>query len=77
MMGLWKIVDNEELMECKRGDPVIYVCNGKDFQISWKKCLERNNLCTGNRYCISTNKINATRTSFIKQTKSIWNREET
>ena len=29
--------------------------------------MERNNLCTGNGYCISKNKVNTTRTSFMKQ----------
>ena len=31
------VVDNEELMECIRGDPVIYVRNMTDFKIAWKK----------------------------------------
>ena len=26
-----KVVDNEELMQCMRGDPVIYVYCSKDF----------------------------------------------
>ena len=35
-----KLVDNEELMKWMRGDPVIYIRNGKD----WKK---GNNLSDG------------------------------
>ena len=31
------MVDNEELMECIRGDSVIDVHSGKDFKIPWKK----------------------------------------
>ena len=71
-----KVVHNEELMECMR---VIYVRSSRDFKIAWKeKCMEKNNLGTGNRYyCISTNKVNTTRTSFKKQASSIWNMKET
>ena len=39
--------------------------------------MERNSLCIEYRYCISTNKVNTTRTSFKKQLSSTWNREET
>ena len=44
-----KVVDNEKLMECMREK---------------KKSMERKNLCTGSRYCISTNEVNTTTTSF-------------
>ena len=44
-------------MECIRGDPDIYFRNTKGFKLpERKKCIERNNLCTENRCCISTNK---------------------
>ena len=33
---LERIVGNEELIECKRGNPVIHVCSSKDF----KNCLK-------------------------------------
>ena len=29
--------NNKELIERIRGDPVIYVCSIKDFEIAWKK----------------------------------------
>ena len=32
-----EVVDNKELMECMRGDPIIYVRSSKDFKIAWKK----------------------------------------
>ena len=73
-----KVVDNEELMQATRGNPVIYVRSSKDFEIAWKKkkCMERNNLCTGNRYCISPS-TKLLKTNFMKQATSIWNKEET
>ena len=50
-----KVVDNEELMERMRGNSAIYVRSSKDFKfLEKKKCIERNNFCTGNRYSIRT-----------------------
>ena len=43
---LEKVVDKEELMECIRCD-----------QVNCVSSVEKNILCTGNRYCISTNKV--------------------
>ena len=31
------IVDSVELMECIRGDSVIYLCSNKGFKIAWEK----------------------------------------
>ena len=62
-----RIVYNEELMACMGSDLVIYVHSKKDFEfLERKKCMEINNLCTGNIYCISANKVNTTRFSFVK-----------
>ena len=68
-----KTVDNEELTECMKGDPVIYFRSSKDFKIAWKeKCKERNNLCSGKR-CIlyqgknKANKVNTARTSSMNR----------
>ena len=37
-MQLWKQeVNNVELMECMRGDTVIYVCTSKDVKVVWKE----------------------------------------
>ena len=51
-----KIVESDELMKCIRGEPVIYVHSSKYFKIALKekKCMEKNNLCTRDKYCIST-----------------------
>lgn len=45
-----KVVDSEELMDCIRGDSVIYLCSNKGFKIAREKniCIETNDLCTGN-----------------------------
>ena len=32
-----KVADSEELMECIRGDSVIYFCSNKGFKIAWEK----------------------------------------
>ena len=32
-----KVVHNEELIECIRGDPIIYVRSRADFKITWKE----------------------------------------
>ena len=45
-----KVVDNQELMEHIKGDPIIYVRSSKSLKLPGReKCMERNNLCTGNR----------------------------
>ena len=47
-------VENEEFMGCMRGKPFIYIHSSKYFKIALRgKCMERNNLCIRNRYCIS------------------------
>ena len=52
-----KIVDNEELTKCMKGDPVIYVCCSKDLKLlRTKKCTERNNFCTGKRCTLCQHK---------------------
>ena len=35
-----KIVDNKELMECIKGDPLIYISSSKDFKITRKKKIQ-------------------------------------
>lgn len=34
---LEKVLDNQELIECIKGDPIVYVCSNKDFEIAWTK----------------------------------------
>ena len=47
-------IENEEFMGCMRGKPFIYVHSSKYFKIALRgKCMERNNLCIRNIYCIS------------------------
>ena len=46
MLFLEKVVDNEELMECIRGDPVIQVRSSLKLSERKKKCMEKNILCT-------------------------------
>ena len=53
-----KVVDNQELMERIKVDPIIYERSSKSLKFPEReKCMERNNLCTGSRYCISTSKV--------------------
>lgn len=67
-----KILGNEELTGCTRSDPVIYFVEIKILEfLERKTCRERNNLCIGNRYCIIKNKANTTKTSFMRQAKSV------
>ena len=57
MMSLMeKVEHNEELMEYMRGDPMFAAVKVLKLH-ERKKCMKRNNLCTGNIYCISTNKV--------------------
>ena len=35
-----KVVDNEELMDCIKVDPVVYVRSSKDFKIDLKKIIQ-------------------------------------
>ena len=51
-----KVEHNEELMEYLRGDPMFAAVKVLKLH-ERKKCMKRNNLCTGNIYCISTNKV--------------------
>ena len=37
-----KVADNEELIDCIKGDPVVYVRNSKDFKIALKKIIQGN-----------------------------------
>ena len=67
-------------MECMWGEQVIYVHSSKDFEIVWKEkntWKEVTSALTANRYCISTDRVNANRTSSMKRSRSIWNWEET
>ena len=62
-----EVVDNDELTECIRGNPVIYAPSSKDVEIAWKELTS-----AGNRYCISRNKVyTTTRTSFMEQSRGI------
>ena len=60
-----KILGNEELTGCTRSDPVIYFVEIKILEF-----LERKTII-GNRYGIIKNKVNTTKTSFMRQAKSI------
>ena len=40
------VLDNEEVMECIRGDLVIHVCNSKDFKGASKKIMQGKNTVT-------------------------------
>lgn len=73
MQLLKKIVDNEELTECMKSDPVIYVCCSKDLKLlRTKKCTEGITSALGiDVHCMSKNKVNTARTSFMNQARSI------
>ena len=74
-----KVVDNEQLMERMRYEPIIYVRSSKNFKIAWKGKNAWEDITSPlgiDIYCISTHKANTARTSFMKQKSSIWNRED-
>ena len=54
-----KVLDNQELMKCIKGDPVIYACSSKDFETAWKKknAWKKMSSALGVRYYTNAKKV--------------------